>query len=226
MPRIAKAYIALVMASGAAVLLIATVSWSSNSIREFTIFLGLAALASTLKVRIPGLDGTMSPNFIFLLIGMTCFSFSEVVACAFLAAIVQSVWRPKQKLRIVQIGFSTACLVTCSAAAFLTSHMLGRAGNVTSPAALVIAAGSLYLALNTVLVSTVISLAESRSLKQVWQLCHEWIFPNFLGGIVLAGVVSGPFTRFSVWKEFLLLLPTIVIAYSYLVLRTRQRLTN
>lgn len=226
MPKTAKVYIAFVIASGAAVLLIAVGSWSSNSIREFGIYLGLVAFASTLKVSIRGLDGTISPNFVFLLIGMTSFSFSEVIACAFAAAIVQSIWRSKQKLRLVQIGFSAACLVVCNAMAFATSHLLLRAGNSPSPVAPMIVAGSVYLALNTLLVSTVISLAEERSLKQVWQLCHEWVFPSFLGGVVFAGVVSGSFTHFSVWKELLLLLPTILLAYSYLVLRTRERLTN
>jgi hypothetical protein len=226
MPKIAKIYIGLVIATGAAVLAIAAVSWSSGSIRDFAIYFALVAFASTLKVAIPGLDLTMSPNFIFLLVGITSFRFSEVIACAFAAAIVQSIWRPKGKLRMVQIGFSAACLVICSATAWASSTLLLRAGNSLSPAALVFVAGSFYLGLNTVLVSTVVALAENRNLKRVWQLCHEWVFPSFLGGIVLAGVVSGSFLHSAVWKAPLLLVPTIVFAHSYVVLRTRQRLTN
>src|SRR5215831_19008937 len=60
--RTAKAYITLVIVSGTLILLLAAGSWSSTNLKQFIIFLGLAALASTLKVRIPGIEGTMSPN--------------------------------------------------------------------------------------------------------------------------------------------------------------------
>ena len=226
MPRAAKLYIGLVIATGSAILLTAAASWTSRNFQDFAIYLALVAFASTLKVAIPGLDGTMSPNFMFLLIGMTSFSFSEVIACAFAAAVVQSIWRPKRRVRAVQVGFSAACLVACSAAAFGASQFLLRARISTSSAALVIVAGSVYLALNTVLISTVISLAESRDLSQVWELCLERVFPSFLGGILLAGVVTGSFAQLAAWKELVLLLPTIVVSYSYLALRTRQRATN
>jgi Na+/alanine symporter len=58
MPRIAGVYIALIICSGTAVLLVAAASWSSPSLRQFLIFFGLAAISSTLKVRIPGIEGT------------------------------------------------------------------------------------------------------------------------------------------------------------------------
>ena len=104
MPRIAKAYIGLIIGSGAAILLLAAGSWTSSSLRQFAIFLGLAAISSTMKVRIPGIEGTMSPNFVFLVLGMAVCSFSEVTAIALAAALVQSLWAAKQP-RLVQVAF-------------------------------------------------------------------------------------------------------------------------
>src|SRR4029077_19641679 len=100
MPKIDKAYVALVTRAGIAVLFVAAGSWSCSSLRQFLIFLGLAAVSSTLKVRIPGIEGTMSPNFVFLVLLMAFCSFSEVIAVTLVAALVQSLWTAK-RLRVV-----------------------------------------------------------------------------------------------------------------------------
>src|SRR5215467_7756078 len=114
MPRVAKAYIALVVASGTTVLLFAAGSWSSANLRQFVIYLGLAALASTFKIRIPGMECTMSPNFVFLLLGMATCTFSELVAISLTAALVQSLWASAKSPRFVQVAFSGAALVLSS----------------------------------------------------------------------------------------------------------------
>src|SRR5271157_127554 len=108
MPKTAKTYIALVIGSGAAVLLLAAGSWPSAGLQQFVIYLGLAALASTLKLRIPGLEGTMSPNFVFLLLGMASCRFSEVIVISLAAALVQSFWSAAKRPRLVQVAFSAA----------------------------------------------------------------------------------------------------------------------
>src|SRR5260221_5082104 len=93
MPKNAKTYVAIVVAAGAAILLFAAGSWSSANVRQFALFLGLAALASTCKVRIPGMETTMSPNFVFLLLSIVTCRLSEVVVIGLTAALVQSCWR-------------------------------------------------------------------------------------------------------------------------------------
>src|SRR5580700_7311490 len=121
MPRTAKIYISLIVSSGAAVLLIAAGSWTSASLLQFVTLLGFAGVSSTLKIRIPGMESTMSPNFVFLLLAMLCCSFSEVAAIALVAALVQSVWRTK-RIRLVQVAFSAAALVLSASVAFQLSN--------------------------------------------------------------------------------------------------------
>src|SRR5438045_6012867 len=77
MPSQAKAYIALVIGAGTLLSLLAAGSWSSVNLRPFAIYLGLAALASALKVRIPGMEGTISPNFVFLLLRVVALLLSK-----------------------------------------------------------------------------------------------------------------------------------------------------
>ncbi len=214
MPRIAKAYIALIIASGTTVLLLAAGSWSSGTLRQFAIYLGLAAVASTLKVRIPGIESTLSPNFVFLLLGMAFCHFSEIAVISLAAALAQSLWAAKQA-RLVQVTFSAATLILSASVAYQASHFLLGRSAVDSPVTLVILAGSLYLPLNTALIAAVVGLVDGRPVAHVARTCYEHVFPYFMGGIVFAGLVSGAFSRSTVWKGAIVLLPVVVLAYLY-----------
>ena len=222
MPRTAKAYIALVIASGTTVLLLAAGSWSSASLRQFAIYLGLAALASTLKIRIPGMECTISPNFVFLLLGMTVCTFSEVVVIALTAALVQSLWTRRKQPRLVQIAFSGASRILSSSIAFTISHLITTAGTAETSIARIILAASLYFPLNAALVSSVVSLVNGDPLNHVWRRCYDFVFPYFMGGAVFAGLISGAYTGSVVWKGALLLLPVVILAHLYFLSRSRR----
>ena len=215
MTNTAKSYIALVLLSGAAVLAFAAGTWTSNGLQQFVIYLGLAALASTLKVRIPGMEGTISPNFVFLLLAMAACNFSEVVVISLVAALVQCVWASAKRLRLVQVAFSAATLVVSTAVAFKFSHLfLGSHGGQTS-APLVLLAGSIYFPLNSAMVSIVIGLVQQQPLRQVTLRCYEWVFRHFMGGIIFAGLISSAYAAPMAWRGALVLLPAVVLAYVY-----------
>jgi hypothetical protein len=213
MPRTARIYISLIVSSGAAVLLIAAGSWTSASLSQFVMLLGFASVSSTLKIRIPGLESTMSPNFIFLLLSMLCCSFSEV------AAIAQSLWAAKRP-RLVQVAFSAAALVVSATIAFQLAHLLLGSGSSIAPLVFAILAGTLYLPLNTALISAVIGLVEGRPSFEVARICYECVFPYFMGGLLFAGMVSGAFSRSNVWQGAAVLFPVAVLGYLYFLSRT------
>jgi hypothetical protein len=219
MPRTSKIYISLVIISGAAVLLIAAGSWTSANLTQFVTLLGFAGVSSTLKIRIPGLESTMSPNFIFLLLAMLCCSFSEVAAIALVAALVQSLWAAKQP-RLIQVSFSAAALVLSATVAFQSAHLLLGSGSSISPLVFAILAGTLYLPLNTALISAVIGLVEGRPSLQVARICYECVFPYFMGGLLFAGMVSGAFSRSTIWQGAAVLFPAVVLGYLYFLSRT------
>jgi hypothetical protein len=215
MPNTAKAYISIVLAAGAATLVFAASAWSSANLAAFAALLAFTLFASVLKVRIPGMTGTISPNFIFLLIGMTVFSFSEVIIASFAAALLQSVWRSKSNLQPIQILFSVASLMISGAVAFSISHLALPTIGATSALPLILLAGTLYLSLNTALVSIVVSLVEGRSFQEVFHVCSETVFPYFFFGIVVTGMVSASLTSDKVWQRSALVSPSIVLAYIY-----------
>lgn len=218
--KLAKSYITLVIASGMTLLLLAAGSWSSSNLKQFAIYLGLATLASALKVRIPGMECTISPNFVFLLLGMVALPFSQVAVISLVAALAQSLWASAKRPRLVQVAFSAAALVLSSGLAYKFARLV-LAGSVTDSAVIcVILAGSIYFPVNAGLVSLVIGLAEGRPFKQVFLRCYQLAFPYFMGGIAFAGLVSGAFAPSMLWKGALVLLPAAVLDYFYFAKRS------
>jgi len=224
MSKTAKAYIALVIASGTLLLLLAAGSWSSANLRQFAIYLGLAALASALKVRIPEMESTMSPNFVFLLLGMAVLPFSQVVAITLTASLAQSLWASAKRPRLVQVVFSAAALIVSSSFAYKFAHLVLAGNGAESPVVCVILAGSVYFPVDSTLVSMVIGLVEGQPFKQVWLRCYQWAFPYFMGGIAFAGLVSGAYAPSALWKGALVLLPSAVLAYLYFHSRSARAL--
>lgn len=214
MPNTAKTYIALVMLSGAAVLMVAAATMPPSGLQQFWIYLGLAALASTLKVRIPGMEGTMSPNFLFLLLAMAACSFSQVVVISLVAALVQSLWAARRP-RLVQVAFSAATLMISSAVAYKLGHLSFSTNGAGSAVPLVLLAGSLYFPLNSAMVSIVVGLVERQALRQVMLTCYQWVFRHFMGGIIFAGLISGAYSASTAWHGAVVLLPAVVLAYLY-----------
>jgi hypothetical protein len=223
MSSVAKWYIALVSASGTVILLLAARWWSSANLKQFAALLALTLFASTLKVRIPGMAGTISPNFAFLLIAMTFFTFSQAIAAALAAALVQSSWKPQSRPRMVQILFNAAALVLSSAFAFTASHLIVRPVDNTTAISLALLAGTVYFSANTALVSIVMGLAEQQPLREVCQRCYEWVFPYFVFGIVITGLISGSFSTANVWRSSLQIVPAMVLAYLYFLGRSKKQ---
>jgi hypothetical protein len=220
MPRTAKIYIALILVSGAAVLLVAAESWSLVNAPQFLTLLGFAAVASTLKIRIPGVESTMSPNFVFLLLAMLVCSFSQVMVIALASALLQSLWTAKRP-RLVRVSFSAAALVLSAAAARESAYLLFGRDASHSPVPLIIFEGSLYLALNTAIVSAVIGLADGKPPRHVARMCYESVFMYFMGGILFVGLVSSSLPHRPVWNAAAALFLIVLLGYLYAKNRAR-----
>jgi len=189
-PSLAKAYIAAIAAVAAALLTVVAYRWNPENFSRFVLFLALAMVASAMKIRLPGFKTTISINFVFILTGFALFSFSETVLMGLGGALVQSLWKTQTRPKPVQVLFNAACLTVCTAAAFWTSHAIPTMLGLNSMAAMMILGACVYVVLNTGLVSLVISLAEGRSLRELWSSCYEWTFPYFLVGSAVAGLAS------------------------------------
>ena len=190
MPNLAKAYIAAITAVAATVLSVVAVRWNPENLGRFFLFFTLAMVASALKIRLPGFKTTISINFVFILIGIALFSFGETVLIGLGGALVQSLWNTQTRPKPVQVLFNAACLTVCTAAAFGASHGALAMLGLNSLAAMMVVGASVYVVLNTGLVSLIIASAEGRPLRELWSSCYEWTFPYFLVGAAVAGLAS------------------------------------
>jgi hypothetical protein len=70
MPLMARAFIAVILSLGTLAIARGIGAWNLDDPVRFLCYLALAIPASCLKVRLPGITGTMSVFFLFLLAGI------------------------------------------------------------------------------------------------------------------------------------------------------------
>jgi hypothetical protein len=204
----AKSYIAGVMMLGLCLLAGAPlVSHTPADWTRFFAYLPTALLASAMKVRLPGIRGTCSLNFVVYLLAVVQLTLPETLYIICAGTIVQSIWRTARKPRLLQVAFNVAAVIISIVPPFL---IYSRWPSL--PAMAVSAA--LFYTLNTALISTVIALTQQQSLSQVWNTCYLWTLPYYLVGALVAASADVSETRFG-WEASLLLLPLMYMVYRH-----------
>ncbi len=186
--------------------------WQSADLTKFLCYVAVALLASSLKIKLPGINGTMSVNFLFILLGVLEMSFAETLVLGFAAVLVQSYWKSSSKLKPIHVLFNLSQLPVGTAASygvytFVTTHGLHR----NEPLPLLLVAIT-YFAFNTLAMATIIRLTEGKPVLKVWSECYFWSFPYYLAGAVIAGLVSF-LNRHIGWQSSLLVLPPVYLMY-------------
>ena len=222
MPTKAKIYIGVIVVLGFALLGVGLfLQPRFPDLPRYLSYLLLALLASTLKVRLPGITGTISANFVFILIGIADFTLSETLALGGAAILLQCVWRTKSRPRFIQVVFNIAALTISIAAAYQVSHFTVALARADSLSALLVLAACTFFLSNTLLISGVLCLMEGKPIKKIWQQCYLWTFPYYLVGSAIAGLVtvSG---RAMGWEAALLVLPLMYLVYTFYRLYLRR----
>jgi diguanylate cyclase (GGDEF)-like protein/putative nucleotidyltransferase with HDIG domain len=207
-----KAFVGLTALSGTAVLVYSLWHWQSADLTRFSCYLAVALLASVLKVQLPGIDGTMSVNFLFILMGVMELSLAETLVIGCAATLLQSIWHLGKRLDPVKVIFNVAgMMANASALTYVSYHWLAVRGGGNKPILLMVAALVFFFA-NTLPISLVIALTEGKSARKVWAECYFWSFPYYLVGAAAVGLV-GVVNRQAGWATSLLVLPLIYWVY-------------
>jgi hypothetical protein len=214
MSTFAKTYIASVVALGFGLLAAGLIQWKSEDPARFITFLLFGVLAATWKVKLPGITGTISGSFLFILIGVAAFSFSETAALAALVALVQCVWRAKKKPVPVQVAFNIATLSASAGAAWFGAHAISQKFAPGSLILVLVPAACIFLVCDTAMVSGVIALVEQKNFLAVWRECHGWSFPYYLLGAALAALIT-VCGRATGWISSLFIVPASYLIYAY-----------
>lgn len=214
MPRKAQLYIAGIVASGLIVLASSLFASGLKVDLYLAATLLLSALISAQKLKIPGINGTVSGGFAFILLSIGKLDAEETVLVALVAALVQSMWKCTRQPAWYQVAFNVSTLILCSWFAHHAVHAFVPGASPAGVVAQLAIAALLLLVLNTFAVAMVVSLIEGGGVAALWDRCRFWALPYYLAGAgiasaILVGTASGP-----AWTS-LLLAPAISIVAGY-----------
>jgi diguanylate cyclase (GGDEF)-like protein/putative nucleotidyltransferase with HDIG domain len=206
----AKLFIGLTIVAGTAILVLGGVHQSSKNIAEFICYLGIAILSSRLKVNLPGITGTLSVNFLFILIGVIELSFTETLILGAVSMLAQCLY-PERPIAL-QATFNVCAGAISTALAYgVYHHPLANLLAGSRPVLLGVSA-TVYFIANAGTIATVISLTERRPLTRILVECYFWSFPYYLVGAGIAGSIAWLNQTFN-WETSLLLVPAVYVIY-------------
>jgi putative nucleotidyltransferase with HDIG domain len=209
----ARAFIAGLSLAGCACFAFAFAHWQSSDPVKFAGYLIAALLASSLKVTLPGIDGTLSVNFLFTLLGILELSLPETLLIVLASMLGQAfLGTRRQQVKLVHLVFNWSQLTVSSAIAYgayklVVDYVLHAPG----PLALLVAAIT-HFSCNTAAMSTIIGLTEDKPIAKVWNDSYLWSFPYYMVGAAAAGLVHFLNSHIG-WQSSLLVLPPIYLMY-------------
>jgi diguanylate cyclase (GGDEF)-like protein/putative nucleotidyltransferase with HDIG domain len=208
----AALFISLQVVIGIPLLPYALLHWHPDNELRFACFFGVALAASLFKVRLPGIEATMSANFLFILVGILDLSYPETLLMGCFGGLLQSIWQAKPRPRVIQILFNFANLSISITAANLVFHSKFASHLGLGWPLLLVSASTTYFAINTMSVSGIIALTQRRNPLLVWKECYLWSFPYYLLGAMIAGGISLINRAFG-WQFAILVLPLVYWMY-------------
>src|ERR1041385_5551892 len=102
---VVRGFIVVVCLAASVCLLVGFGHWHSGDSVRFAAYLIAALLASSLKVIMPGVDGTLSVNFLFTLLGVLELSLPQTLIIGLASTLAQFYWRARRP-KVVQLVFN------------------------------------------------------------------------------------------------------------------------
>jgi diguanylate cyclase (GGDEF)-like protein/putative nucleotidyltransferase with HDIG domain len=179
---------------------------------RFLCYLALALISSGLKVTLPGLTGTMSVSFLFILTSLLELGLPFALVVGLGSALVQIYWHANKRPALYQVLFNLAVIALAITIADLGFYSpVARILGGSLPVRLLLATAC-YFIVNTFLVAGAIALTERRSLVAIWRECHSWALPYYLLNATIVCLIHWVNTNLG-WEFSLLALPAAWVLY-------------
>src|ERR1700686_3847590 len=213
MSKQARLFLYTICLAGLATAVYGGIMWKLDDPAKFSAYLLTAMLASRLKVRLPEITGTISVNFLFILIGIAELTFSETLVLGCSAILVQClITRRRSWPRIEQVLFNVSSAAVAIGAAYFIYHGPLNSRLHPNSAFLLMLSAAVYFLFNTLPVATIIALTENKRLQKIWTDCYFWSFPYYLAGGAIAALFGWVTERMG-WQPTLLALPAMFVIY-------------
>ncbi len=183
----------------------------ADSVR-YVAYLVCAVLTSRLKVRLPGITGTMSVNFFFIMLAIIELDLQPVLVITCAGTLGQMLWRASKKPRAVQVVFNLASVTVASYGSYAAYHW-SLFGFLHHPLpVLLFLATATFFMVNTWSVSGIIALTEGQNLWTTWRASFVWTGAQYMVVGALAGLVH-VLNQEAGWEITILLVPVIYLVY-------------
>ena len=208
--RLATAFITTIAISGLAMLGGSLLKMTALHQYQFLSLLLLGAVTSRTKVKLPGIDGTMSVNLPFMMIAAAQLSLFEAVAVALVSATLQSIPQRGGQFQPVKVLFNASTIVLAAGAAAILLHngkLMAMHGSVA-----LLAACSMFFLVNTLPVATIISLTEGSGMMRIWSSIVHLSFPYYVACTGVTSMVT-IVSQHVGWQAPLAALPVMLLMY-------------
>jgi diguanylate cyclase (GGDEF)-like protein/putative nucleotidyltransferase with HDIG domain len=206
-----KVYLALVISLGI-MSFTAMAAWESEDMLRFTVIAVVALVGSRLKVRLPGIDATMSVAFFFILVGIVELKLSETLAVGIAGLFWQCIAQKLNLLRAVQLAFNFSVTGCSATIAYLLFHNSAFEQLPLEYSLRLAITSSVYFAANTVPVSGIVALTEGKNIIRVWRDCYFWSFPYYLVGAAMA-MGFHVLSKNEGWQTAIFVMPVVYVIY-------------
>jgi diguanylate cyclase (GGDEF)-like protein/putative nucleotidyltransferase with HDIG domain len=210
----ARAYLATTMVLGVASCIHGLAESQSEIPARLIWYLILGLMSSGLKVSLPGIVGTLSVNFLFILFGLAELHLGETMLIGCSGALLQSVWKTTARPKFRHVGFSVCSVATavCLSYRFYHSHAAGYISSGANAVVLLPVAAAIYFLSNTLPVASIVALSERKRLSTVWKECYFWFLPYYLVGASIVCVLHWV-NGILGWQISFLVLPVFYLMY-------------
>ena len=161
----ARLFIILIVIAGMATLIYGGVHQTSKNIAEFICYLGIGILSSRLKVSLPGITGTLSVNFLFILVGVLELSLTETLILGSVSMLAQCLY--PERPQAIQLTFNICATSVSTFLAYTVYHQPLANMLVGNKPVLLGVAATVYFIANAGSIAAVISLTERRPLTRI-----------------------------------------------------------
>jgi diguanylate cyclase (GGDEF)-like protein/putative nucleotidyltransferase with HDIG domain len=179
---------------------------------QFVVYLVCTILTSRLKVGLPGVAGTVSVNYLFILISVIELNLLQTMAIACTGTLAQCLLNSKVRPRRVQLIFNFYNASFCAWGSYLVFHSRLVPLLDDSLTFRLFLTATAYFLINTGSISMIISLTEKTNVYRTWHENFFWTSPHYLLGAAMAGLIHYCNQQFG-WQYVLFLMPGAYLIY-------------
>jgi len=171
-----------------------------------------AVIASGMKIRLPGIFGTLSMNYIVIIVALEELSIGAAVSVGIVSTLAQCYIHAESRPTWFQVLFNAAGIPTSVVAAHIALKspqllLLDHTGYIA-----LFAASMVYFIVNTVTVAGIISCASRKSIIETWRTSYLWTSPQYLVGGGIAGATHF-LSNYWGWSALLMAAPPLYLVY-------------